>query len=298
MPAPATRVLVFGEALYDELPAGRRPGGGALNTAAHLAALGSHAALVTAVGGDDFGDDLIEVADGLAVATDLVQRSTLPTGRVGVAIGADGEPSYEIHAPVAWDDIRYPGTGPTPFPRPAADAGEAALPIAASRAAAVTAHLLSARGPTSAAALRRVLAKAPPRAPRFADLGLRADFYAAHTLDWLLRAATVAKCNAAELRVVTDVLGIESSARSLAMAYGLEAVVVTQGAAGAYSYRDGQTIRTVAAPVETLVDTVGCGDAFLAGYVHAYLSGLDEAACLRTGCARGGYAATLHGGLP
>ena len=298
MPVPPARVLAFGESLFDELPSGRRPGGGPLNTAAHLAALGTPTAVVTAVGADALGDDLVEVADGLAVATDLVQRSTLPTGRVTVAFDGDGEPRYDILAPAAWDDIRYPATGPTPFPRPYRDPAEAALPPAAAAAMAVTFHLLSVRGPTSAAALRRVLAKAHPTAPRLADLGLREGGYSAHAIDWVLAAATVAKRNARELATACRLLGLEPGADALARAYRLEAVVVTEGAAGAYSYRAGETIRVSAPRVDEVVDTVGCGDAFLAGYLHARLAGHDEAACLRSGCARGAYAATLRGGLP
>ena len=298
MPVPPARVLAFGESLFDELPSGRRPGGGPLTTAAHLAALGTPAAVVTAVGTDALGDDLVEVADGLAVATDLIQRSTLPTGRVAVAFADDGEPRYDILAPAAWDDIRYPATGPTPFPRPHPDPAEAGLPAAAAAAIAVTFHLLSVRGPTSAAALRRVVAKAPPTAPRIADLGLREGGYSAYAIDWVLASATVAKLNARELTASCGLLGLEPSAAVLARAYRLEAVVVTEGAAGAYSYCGGETLQVAAPRVEGAVDTVGCGDAFLAGYLHARLAGLDEAACLRSGCARGAYAATLRGGLP
>ena len=298
MTTPGARVLCFGEALFDELPSGRRAGGGPLNTAAHLAALGTVSALVTAVGDDDLGGDLVEIAAGLAVETDLIQRSGLPTGTVAVQFDARGEATYDIVAPVAWDDIRYPGAAHQSDRRPRHGRPEQALQTAAGLARAVTFHLLSARGDTTAAALRGVLAEAPRGIPRVGDFGLRAGHYEAERIDWLLREATVAKLNEGELTEIATLLGFEPTAEALARAYRLESVVVTQGAVGAYGVRLGERYRVAAPRVEAVVDTVGCGDAFLAGYLHARLEGLDEPGCLRVGCTRGAYAATLRGALP
>lgn len=298
MPTPHARVLCFGESLFDELPSGRRAGGGPLNTAAHLAALGTPSALVTAVGDDDLGADLIDLAAGLAVETDLIQRSTLPTGRVSVRFDDDGEASYEIVAPVAWDDIRYPGAAHASDRRYRVEAAEQALPAAVAAARALTFHLLSARSDTSAAALRCVLAEAPPGIPRVLDLGLRTGHYTAATIDWLLRETTIVKLNEGELAEVARLLNLAPDATAVARAYGLDSVVVTQGAVGAYGVRAGERYRVAAPRVAEVVDTVGCGDAFLAGYLHARLEGLDEPGCLRVGCARGAYAATLRGALP
>ena len=298
MTTPRPRVLCFGEALFDELPSGRRAGGGPLNTAAHLVALGTASALVTAVGDDELGGDLVEIAAGLAVETDLVQRSALPTGRVAVEFDARGEAAYDIVGPVAWDDIRYPGIAPEGDRRPRDGRAEQALRGAAASARAVTFHLLSVRGDTTAAALRAVLAEAPRGIPRVGDFGLRAGQYTAERIDWLLREATIAKLNEGELAEIASLLGIESKAEALARAYRLESVVVTQGAAGAYGSSGGSRYRVAAPRVDDVVDTVGCGDAFLAGYLHARLEGIDEPGCLRVGCTRGAYAATLRGALP
>ena len=291
MSAPV--VLTVGECLYDELPTGALPGGGPFNAAAHAAALGTPVALLTAVGDDARGRELRALAARLGVDTRLFQRNYLPTGRVTVTFDTVGEPAYDIVAPVAWDLIRYPSPD-DPDPDPAL----AALPTILSEVRAVAYWLLGVRSQVTRGTVAQVLAKAPPTALRVVDVGLRQNFYDAAVVDWALREAHVAKLNEGELRTVSELLGIEPGAEALARAYGLDTLIVTRGAEGAYSLRDGRRTAVVAAPVTRLVDTIGCGDSFLAGYLHARLGGAGEETCLRAGAERGAYTAGRRGGLP
>jgi sugar/nucleoside kinase (ribokinase family) len=65
---------------------------------------------------------------------------------------------------------------------------------------------------------------------------------------------------------------------------GRELVVCTMGAEGALAVTaDGRWLEVPAEPVETVVDTNGAGDAFLAGTVYGELEGLPIDACLRLG---------------
>ena len=286
-------LLSFGEILFDELPSGALPGGGPFNAAAHLAALGTPTALLTAVGEDARGRELQTLAARLDVDTRLFQRNYLPTGRVAVAFDIDGEPDYDVVAPVAWDLIRWPdGTEPDPDP------ALVALPKVVAGVEAVAFWLLGVRSKVSRACLEQVLAKAPPAALRVVDVGLRQNFYDAPLLDWALKQVQVAKLNEAELVEVSALLGLAAGADVLAEAYRLDTLIVTRGSEGAYSLRDGRETRVGAAPVVRLVDTIGCGDSFLAGYLHARLHGRDEGTCLRAGAGRGAYTAGRQGGLP
>jgi len=270
-------VLTFGEMLFDDLPSGRRPGGGPFNTAAHLAAMGTPSSIITAVGTDESGDALMRIASDHNVGTGYIQRSFLETGAVKVHLNPKGEADYDILEPVAWDDIHPPSS------IPAADA--------------IAFWMLGVRHPTSRGALKEVLAKAEPDTPRFVDLGIRKEYYSASLIDWLLQEATVAKLNEEELQIICSTLNIEASPQVLAKAYNLDTVIITLGSEGAYSWRDG--VRTSAnSPEVNVVDTVGCGDAFLAGYIHHRLTSDDEQTCLEKACARGSYTATLQGGLP
>lgn len=286
-------MLCFGEMLIDELPTGHRPGGGPFIAAAHLAALGTPAAIVSALGQDLKAEVLRGVAEEQGVDTNVLQTSYLETGRVVVTVDAAGEPDYDIIAPVAWDLVRWPAAGER-----YADGAVNLLPAYAKNAPAILYWMLGARSEISRASLEEVLAKAAPDCLKVADLGFRQNFHSANLLDTLLRHANVAKLNTSEFARVCLALEVEHDPRVLAKAYGLDTLIVTQGPAGAYSLRDGLRSEAPGIPVAEVVDTVGCGDSFLAAYVHARLNGESEQACLEAGCRRGAYTAGLAGGLP
>ncbi len=81
---------------------------------------------------------------------------------------------------------------------------------------------------------------------------------------------------------------------------GERTVVVKRGGKGALSVgEDG--VHEAPAPSVPVVDPVGAGDAFVAGYLAALLDGLDAAGRLAFGCSTGAYAVTMLGdweGLP
>ena len=64
--------------------------------------------------------------------------------------------------------------------------------------------------------------------------------------------------------------------------FGLDSVVVKRGADGVVGRRDGQVVTRPAQPT-SVVDTVGAGDAFNAGYLHALMAGADFGDALTTG---------------
>jgi ribokinase len=75
-------------------------------------------------------------------------------------------------------------------------------------------------------------------------------------------------------------------------------VVVTLGSEGSIAIqRDGSTVRAIP-PAVRVVDTVGAGDAFCAGFAHATALGLDLDECLTMATACGAHATTVHGAQP
>src|SRR5579862_4842141 len=100
----------FGEILWDCLPSGRHAGGAPFNVSAHLAQLGVTAALISAIGRDSLGEEILKVAEDKGVDTRFVTRARigLATGTVLVTIDANGNARYEIVQPVAWDEIKVP----------------------------------------------------------------------------------------------------------------------------------------------------------------------------------------------
>src|SRR5919199_1152718 len=103
-------VLCVGEVLWDALPAGLFLGGAPFNVACHLRAAGVPVALVSRVGADLLGEEVLRRVARYGVATDLVQVDpALPTGFVRVTIGEHDTPTYDIVEPAAWDAVALTG---------------------------------------------------------------------------------------------------------------------------------------------------------------------------------------------
>ncbi|MFZ3263389.1 MAG: sugar kinase [Terriglobales bacterium] len=79
------------------------------------------------------------------------------------------------------------------------------------------------------------------------------------------------------------------------LAQMVETVVVKMGARGAVAIRDGRRYSAPAVPV-TVIDPVGAGDSFDAGFLHQFLRGADLARCLAYGNLCGAFSATDCGG--
>ncbi len=251
------RALLFGEALIDEFPDRRVVAGAPLHIAAHLASFGWEALVVARVGDD---------ADGRAIRTRLERHGVdtarlevdrvLPTGTVAITLHPGGGHSFTIRRPAAWDAV----AGPEVIPEhDVLYFGTLALRDARSRAT-----------------LERILAVG---AVRLVDANLRPPDYDAARLRFAVGHADVFKASAEELPAVADLLGVAADPRAL-FAFGSEWVCVTHGAGGAeLHHRDGAHWEAPGRPVE-VVDTVGAGDAFLAGLIDGLTSTGDGAVAL------------------
>ena len=101
------QILAVGEVLWDLLPAGKQLGGAPANFTYHCRSLGADARLVTRVGDDDLGREVLDRFRLLGLPTESVQVDPeSPTGTVAVALDPDGQPRFTIHENVAWDRIR------------------------------------------------------------------------------------------------------------------------------------------------------------------------------------------------
>ena len=135
------------------------------------------------------------------------------------------------------------------------------------------------------------------------DVNLRrrlwSDDEAADRLHPIAVGADVVFGDADELAVIAGVApssdGLDA-ARALRTA-GSGSVVVKRGAAGATLVGEGSHVDAAAIAVERVVDPVGAGDAFCAGYLTAQLEGLDAAMALRWANACAGAALSAEGDL-
>jgi len=99
-------VAGVGELLWDLLPDGKQLGGATTNFAYHAHALGAEAWVVSRVGKDRLGREILERFQVLGLPAELVTVDPLAlTGTVSVELSADGQPRFTIHENVAWDNL-------------------------------------------------------------------------------------------------------------------------------------------------------------------------------------------------
>lgn len=100
--------------------------------------------------------------------------------------------------------------------------------------------------------------------------------------------------NEREAQKITGASDLETA--SSALAERVPTVVVKMGAKGALAVRGGERFRAPACEVE-VVDTVGAGDSFNAGFLCQYLRGADLETCLWYGNLAAAYSTTARGGV-
>src|SRR5208337_3037062 len=185
---------------------------------------------------------------------------TLPTGSVTVEVDSTGLPKYEIHAPVAWDEIQ---------------AGSAAIQTVG-MADAIVFGSLAQRSPVSRQAIQSFLESAPAKSLRVFDINLRQHYFSPEIIEQGLKAAHVLKLNDEELTVLGPLMGLRGSEREqlkqLMDAYPLQYVALTRGARGSVLCSVNAVSEVPGLPT-SVVDTVGAGDAFTACLTLGLLCG-------------------------
>lgn len=256
------RAVVIGEVLFDHFPDGSRVLGGApFNVAWHLCGFGSDPVLVSAVGEDEEGRDILDYMHGWGLSTAGVGlHDRWPTGRVVVSMD-DGEPEYAIPPDQAWDEI----------PEPEIPQGTPGI---------VYHGTLALRTPES---LERCLAlRSRLEAPIFVDLNLRAPWWTPELVARAIDSVDWVKASDGEISELTGepvdtVEECVAAARRILESYGVDRVLVTRGSEGSVLVRPAEEALAVPpAGDPDVVDTVGAGDAFSAVVCLGLLEGWDE----------------------
>jgi fructokinase len=279
----APEVLCVGEVLWDALPAGLFLGGAPFNVACHLRAAGVKVTMVSRVGADHLGDEVVRRATRYGVGTDLIQIDpTLPTGFVRVAIDEEGNAKFEIVEPVAWDAIEP----------------NAELLTRAASARAIVFGTLAQRNALSRKTIERLW---DTKALMVFDANLRPPHSDRAVVRRSLHRADIVKVNDTEMRQMADWFKLPLEPReataALAEEFHCRLVCMTRGAQGAVMWHQGRWSEHPGFEVEVR-DTVGAGDAFLAVLLAGILSGLDDRAILQHANLVAAYVATQPGAVP
>jgi fructokinase len=264
------RPVIFGEALFDHFPDGRKVLGGApFNVAWHLQGFELDPLVISRVGADEAGREILDRMSAWGMITSGIQRDDVhPTGRVTVTLSNDG-PSFEIEPRQAYDYI-------------AAD--EARTAVSPHTVGLLYHGTLALREDRS---FRSLQALTPTGAGfTFCDVNLRDPWWTEELVAWSLANASWVKVNETELGALTALPAVSreqcaDAARALADRHRLQNLIVTLGADGAFVMSEVSRIRWAdAVVVDAPADTVGAGDAFSAVFVAGALRGWDAGVTL------------------
>ena len=273
--------VAFGEVLWDVYPKYRKPGGAPLNVLGHLQQLGVATSMISRVGKDDLGNEMIKEVDAFGVGRSSIQSDEkYATGTVKVQLDDQGKPTYDIVQSVAWDHIEF----------------TANLGSLVQAADLFICGTLASRSEHSRSTLIKLLQQS--RCTVF-DMNLRLDYYSNDLIQTILQETQIFKVNDDEFEVLADVFSIPKSRlyQYLFENFDLHLVIQTRGANGAEAHDGNSLVEHVGYPAE-VVDTVGSGDAFLAGFLSKYIETKSLYDCLDFGCKLGAFVATKEGAIP
>jgi fructokinase len=277
-------IVAFGEVLWDLLPSGRFLGGAPFNFVYRVASIGDRGVMISRLGEDDLGREAFSIVQRLGMDTRCIQWDRhRPTGTVPITFAKDGAADITILPNVAYDYIE-----------PAPEAREVVA-----QADCLCFGTLIQRRETSRRTLQELLSGFRGRI-RLLDLNLRRDCWTSESVRSSIEHADVLKLNDGEAATLAGLYGLEGQrmralAAGLLAKTGLSHVVVTLGESGAVAAaRGGESLYDPAYEVK-LVDPLGAGDAFAAGFVHGLLEGWPLERSVRLGNALGACVAEQRG---
>ena len=280
----STKIVCFGEVLFDVFPTHRKIGGAPLNVGLRMASLGIDTQIISRIGQDEIGNELLDFVKENGVSTDAIQvDTTFATGEVLVQLDEKGSASYTINYPVAWDKIEA-----TP---------EAQKVV--TNADALVFGSLACRDNTSYKSLLTLLNSAQYK---IFDVNLRAPFYTKELLLDLMNKADFIKFNDDELYEISEYLGspfhsLEQNIQFIAEKTNTNHICVTKGSHGAVLLYDNQLFYNSGYKIK-VADTVGAGDSFLAGLLTKLLTGVTPQNAINFACALGALVAQNEGANP
>jgi fructokinase len=278
------KAVTFGEVLWDVFPTHKKIGGAPLNVALRMKSFGAESTIISKIGSDVDGEEIVSFLSEKGIDTDTIQISEeYKTGVVNVMINEKGNASYDILYPSAWDKIAL----------------NEDIKKKVSDADVFIFGSLICRDEESRSTLNALLEEAKYKV---FDVNLRAPYYTTDVLIELMMKADFIKFNDEELFEISRKLdspynSFEQNIKFIADKTNTKQVCVTKGAFGAvlyynekFYYNSGYFIK--------VVDTVGAGDSFLASLIVRLLRGKSPQKSLNYACAIGALVAGEEGANP
>lgn len=280
-------VVGIGEVLWDVLPEGKKLGGAPANFACHVSRFGLNGLVISAVGKDKLGDEIINVFNQKRLEYQL-EKTDFPTGTVEVTLDNAGVPQYDIKENVAWDNI--------PFTK--------GIRQIASRTQAVCFGSLAQRSQNSRRSINAFLDSMPDSEDslKVFDINLRQNFYSEEIVRESLSKCNILKINDEELLIVKDLLSLRGRSQeelcNELMALGnLRMLILTCGTKGSMVFSQ-EGISVLGTPTVQVADTVGAGDSFTAAFISSLIKGKTVREAHQTAVNVSAYVCTQQGAMP
>ncbi len=280
-------IVGIGEALWDVLPEGRKIGGAPANFAYHISQFGFASRVVSGVGDDKLGAELLHKFDDNGLKYQI-EKLPYATGTVQVELDPNGVPMYDIKEGVAWDNI--------PF--------NAELEELARNTRVVCFGSLAQRSVVSRDSIRRFLEAMPigDDVYKVFDINLRQGFYTREIITDSIERCNILKINDEELVAISRMFGypgidLQDKCWILLAKYRLDMLILTCGVNGSYVFTPGN-VSFVATPKVEVADTVGAGDSFTATFIASILKGESVKAAHMKAVRVSAYVCTQHGAMP
>ena len=281
-------IVGIGEALWDVLPEGKTIGGAPANFAYHVSQFGLHSCVVSAIGNDKLGHEIIKNFTSKKLHYQLASVS-YDTGTVLVGLDEMGVPCYTIKENVAWDNIPF-----TPE-----------LEELARHTRAVCFGSLAQRSAVSCQTINRFLDAMSGREGQYKifDINLRQNFYTKDIISNSLHRCNILKINEEEFLIVSRMLGypdisMEKGCEVILEKYNLEMLILTCGADGSYVFTSDSAVSFIETPEVDVADTVGAGDSFTAAFIASILKGKSVEDAHRIAVNVSAYVCTQNGAMP
>jgi len=279
-----TKIVCFGEVLWDVFPTHKTIGGAPLNVALRLKSFQNDISLISCLGDDTSGDELQLELQKYNISSYYIQKDKeYKTSTVAISLDKNGSASYLINQPCAWDNIQL----------------NSELKSLVKSSEAFVFGSLVARSNTS----RNTLIKLLPFS-KFSvfDVNLRPPHYDLSSIQVLMNAANFIKFNDDEIIEISKSLGIQGESIEHTILYvathtNTSTICVTLGEKGAILYYEKRFFYCNGYQVK-VADTVGSGDSFLATLIDVLLKRKDPQLAIDKACAVGALVAKSSGANP
>ncbi|MCG2588701.1 PfkB family carbohydrate kinase [Rhodohalobacter sulfatireducens] len=276
------KTLSVGEVLWDIFPDYKKPGGSPANVAYHLHSLGTASLLLSRVGKDTNGDDLLDFLTQKRINCKLIQLDEeYPTGIVNVKFD-EGEPSYSIEEPSAWDFIELTD----------------ALINQVNSLDAICFASLSQRNDKTKDTVQYLLSAVPGNCLKVFDLNLRPPFVDQGLIISSIQKSDIIKINEHEFKILAEWFGKHSFTDNIFDDDPNKIILLTEGENGSTMFTATNTVHENAHPISGEGDFVGVGDAFLACFTFLKLNQTPENKILSLSNQYAAFVASQRGGMP